>query len=319
MPPEPILGFVVPCYNEETVFSHSLRELLATLHGLISRGKISEKSYLFFVDDGSCDETWNSIEKAHAENPRCVRGLKLSRNVGHQNALVAGLLAQLGKADAVISLDADLQDDISAAEQMVSRFVSNGADIVFGVRAERAADTSFKRVTARWYYRFLRWLGVDIIFDHGDFRLISDRALRALAQFNEVHVFVRGLIMQLGFKSEIVYFERKPRAYGETKYTLSKMLSLAIDGITSFSITPLRVVTAFGFGLFVLFVIAVCWVSIAWFFGATIQGWTSVMILLLMVSSFQALALGIIGEYLGKTYFEAKSRPRYIVEKELLP
>ena len=200
---------------------------------------------------------------------------------------------------------------------MINCFVSNGADIVFGVRSERATDTVFKRKTAQWYYRFLRWLGVEIVLDHGDFRLISDRALRALAQFGEVHVFLRGLMMQLGFKTEIVYFERKPRAYGETKYTLAKMLAFASDGITSFSIRPLRIVTTMGLILFVLSIIAVVWVVSSWVMGKTIEGWASVMTVFLIVASFQILALGIIGEYVGKTYFETKSRPRYIVEKEL--
>jgi hypothetical protein len=257
------------------------------------------------------------IEKAHADNPKCVRGLKLSRNVGHQNALLAGLLGQIGKADAVVSLDADLQDNVAVTKQMINCFVSSGADIVFGVRSERATDTVFKRKTAHWYYRFLRWLGVEVVLDHGDFRLISDRALRALAQFGEVHVFLRGLVMQLGFKTELVYFERKPRAYGETKYTLSKMLAFASDGITSFSIRPLRIVTTLGLILFALSIVALIWVLAAWFAGSTIEGWASLMVIFLLVSSFQTLALGIIGEYVGKTYFETKSRPRYIVEKEL--
>lgn len=317
MPSRPILSFVIPCYNEQAVLPLSLRELLATLHGLISESVISEESYLFFVDDGSYDDTWTLIEKAHNENSKYVRGLKLSRNVGHQNALLAGLLGQIGKADAVISLDADLQDNIAVTKQMINCFINSGADIVFGVRSARATDTVFKRKTAHWYYQFLRWLGVEIVFDHGDFRLISDRALRALAQFGEVHVFLRGLVMQLGFKTELVYFERKPRAYGETKYSLSKMLTFASDGITSFSIKPLRVVTTLGLVLFALSNIALIWVLTAWFVGKTIEGWASLMVIFLVVSSFQTLALGVIGEYVGKTYFEAKSRPRYIVEKEL--
>lgn len=314
---QPILSFVIPCFNEQAVLPYSLRELSTTLNGLISEGVISEKSYLFFVDDGSRDDTWALIEKAHTDNSKHVRALKLSRNVGHQNALLAGLLAQIGKADAVISLDADLQDNIAVTKQMIDRFNSSGADIVFGVRSQRPTDTMFKRKTAQWYYRFLRWLGVEVVLDHGDFRLISDRALRALAQFGEVHVFLRGLMMQLGFKTEIVYFERKPRAYGETKYTLAKMLAFASDGITSFSIRPLRIVTTMGLILFALSIIAVVWVVSSWFMGRTIEGWASVMTVFLIVASFQILALGVIGEYVGKTYFEAKSRPRYIIEKEL--
>src|SRR5512139_2217804 len=211
MPSLPILSFVVPCYNEQAALPHTLRGLSVALGGLVSEGMIADNSYLCFVDDGSQDETWALIEKAHADDPKHVRGLKLSRNVGHQNALLAGLLGQIGKADAVISLDADLQDNVEVTRQMIDRFTNGGADIVFGVRSQRPTDTVFKRKTAHWYYSFLRWLGVEIVFDHGDFRLISERALRALAQFGEVHVFLRGLVMQLGFKTDIVYFERKPR------------------------------------------------------------------------------------------------------------
>lgn len=317
MPSPPILGFVVPCYNEQAVLPHTVCELSAALGGLISDGVVADTSYLFFVDDGSQDNTWALIEQAHASDPKHVRGLKLSRNVGHQNALLAGLLGQIGKADAVVSLDADLQDNVAVTRQMIDRFVNGGADIVFGVRSERPTDTVFKRQTAHWYYRFLRWLGVEVVFDHGDFRLISERALRALAQFGEVHVFLRGLVMQLGFKTDIVYFERKPRMHGETKYPLSKMLAFASDGITSFSIKPLRIVTTLGLILFAVSIGVAIWVLLAWVAGKTIEGWASLMIIFLLVSSFQTLALGVIGEYVGKTYFEAKSRPRYIVDKEL--
>lgn len=312
----PLLSFVVPCYNEQAALPYTLRALSELLHGLIRDGAVSNKSYLFFVDDGSRDATWGLIEKAHSDDPAHVRGLKLSRNVGHQNALLAGLLGQIGKADAVISLDADLQDNVDVAREMIERF-AQGAEIVFGVRSKRPDDTLFKRKTAHWYYGLLRRLGVEVVFDHGDFRLISDRALRALAQFGEVQVFLRGLVMQLGFKTDVVYFERKPRLHGETKYPLSKMLAFASDGITSFSVTPLRIVTSLGLVLFVLSIVAAMWVLISWMAGKTIEGWASLMIIFLLVSSFQTLALGVIGEYVGKTYFEAKSRPRYIVEKEL--
>ena len=313
----PVVSFVVPCYNEEAVLPYTLRELSAALKGLIADGAVADNSYLFFVDDGSRDDTWALIEKAHTDDSRHVRGLKLSRNVGHQKALLAGLLGQIGKADAAISLDADMQDNVAVTRQMIERFVNGGAEIVFGVRSERPTDTVFKRKTAHWYYGLLRWLGVEVVFDHGDFRLIGDRALRALAQFGEVQVFLRGIVMQLGFKTDVVYFERKPRLHGETKYPLSKMLAFASDGITSFSVTPLRLVTTLGLLLFVLSIVAAIWVVVSWMAGRTIEGWASLMIIFLLVSSFQTLALGVIGEYVGKTYFEAKSRPRYIVEKEL--
>jgi glycosyltransferase involved in cell wall biosynthesis len=317
MSPPPILGFVIPCYNEQEVLPHTLRELIAVLDGMVADRIVADASYVCFVDDGSRDGTWELIEKAHAEIPKRLRGLKLSRNVGHQNALLAGLLGQIGKADAVISMDADLQDNIAVCRDMVDRFVNGGAEIVFGVRSERPTDTVFKRKTAQWYYRLLRWLGVEVVDDHGDFRLISERALRALAQFGEVNLYVRGLVMRLGFKTDLVYFERKPRLYGETKYPLSKMLAFASDGITSFSIKPLRVVTMLGLALFALSAIAAIWVLLSWIAGKTIEGWASLMIIFLLVSSFQTLALGIIGEYVGKTYFETKARPRFIIDKEL--
>ena len=319
MPVEhPIIALVVPCYNEQNAFPYALQELLATLRMLTDAGKISDKSYLFFIDDGSSDRTWQLIERAHVDHPGRVRGFKLARNAGHQNALLAGLIAQIGRTDATISLDVDLQDDITVIEQMIDHFVHQGADIVLGVRASRPTDTALKRTTAAWYYRLLRWLGADIIPDHADFRLMSDRALRALAQFGEVHVFLRGLVTQLGFKREVVYYDRAPRLHGETKYSMPKMIEVALNGITSFSVQPLRLITAAGLILFVVFIFTAIWVAVSWIAGGTVQGWTSLMLLFLLISSFQTLALGVIGEYVGKTYFEAKSRPRYIVEKEIL-
>jgi polyisoprenyl-phosphate glycosyltransferase len=313
----PIIALVVPCYNEEDALPYALQELLSTLRKLTNAGKASDKSYVYFVDDGSVDRTWQLIEQAHIDHPGRVRGLRLARNAGHQNALVAGLTAQIGRADATISLDADLQDDTSVIEQMIDRFVQQEAEIVLGVRAARPTDTEFKRTTAALYYKLLRGLGVDIIPNHADFRLMSDRALRALAQFDEVHVFLRGLVAELGFKRQLVYFDRAPRLHGKTKYRLPKMLGLALNGITSFSVQPLRLITAAGLILFAVFIVAAIWVLTSWIAGETIQGWTSLMLLFLLVSSFQTLAIGVIGEYVGKTYFEAKSRPRYIVEKEL--
>ena len=314
----PIIALVVPCYNEEAQFAHTLAALSACLDDLVGTGRISEKSYMFFVDDGSRDRTWTLIAEAAAAQPSRVRGLKLARNVGHQNALIAGLDAQVGRADATISLDADLQDDISLIDEMVQKF-NDGTEIVFAVREGRDSDTAFKRSTAVGYYRVLRWLGVDIIHNHADYRLMSDRALRALAEFGEVNVFLRGLVVQLGFKTGIVKFDRLPREHGETKYPLSKMLALAVNGITSFSVRPLRIVTTLGLIMFALFIGAAVWVLAAWLAGATIEGWTSLMLVFLLISSFQTLALGVIGEYVGKTYFETKARPRYIVEKELAP
>ena len=314
----PIIAFVVPCFNEEAAFAHTLSELSAYIDGLIEQKKLSSNSYMYFVDDGSRDLTWTMIGDAAKANPGRVRGLKLARNAGHQNALLAGLVAQIGKADATISLDADLQDDIAAIGKMLEKF-SGGAEIVFAVRDSRATDTTFKRSTALSYYRVLRWLGADIIPNHADFRLMSDRALRALDSFGEVNVFLRGLVRQLGFKTDTVTFDRKARLHGETKYSIGKMTGLALDGITSFTVRPLRIVTILGLTMFAFFIGATIWVLVSWLAGETIEGWTSLMLIFLLISSFQTLAIGIIGEYVGKTYFEAKARPRYIIEMEISP
>jgi polyisoprenyl-phosphate glycosyltransferase len=268
------------------------------------------------VDDGSTDRTWNLIEKISNAQPKRVRALKLSRNVGHQNALLAGLLAQIGKADAVISLDADLQDDMSVVAKMIDHF-SGGAEIVFAVRKGRTTDSRFKRGTADLYYRILNWLGADIIPHHADFRLMSERALRALSLYGEAHVFLRGLAVQLGFKTATVAYDRLPRLHGETKYTLAKMVALAINGITSLSVRPIRIIALMGIILFVVFLGRSVWVFATWLTGHTVQGWTSVMLLFLLIASFQTFAIAVIGEYVGKIYFEAKARPRYIVEEEI--
>ena len=314
---KPLIAFVVPCFNEEAALPHTVRELLARLQILSQGNEIAPASYIVFIDDGSTDATWALITQACAAHPGQIRGLKLAHNAGHQNALLAGLLSQIGKAQATISLDADLQDDISVVSAMVKQFRDDDADIVFGVRKDRTSDTVFKRASADFYYRLVDWLGAKVIPHHADFRLMSDRALRALASHGEVNLFLRGLVVQLGFKTAIVEFDRLPRLHGETKYTLSKMAGLAIDGVTSLSIRPIRIVAAFGILLFVAFLGMAVWVFATWLAGDTVQGWTSVMLLFLMISSFQTLAIAVIGEYVGKTYFEAKARPRFIVEKEI--
>lgn len=313
----PTLAFVVPCFNEEAALPQTLRELLARVDTLVAAREISQKSYILFVDDGSIDRTWDLIAQACAAHPGRVRGLKLAHNAGHQNALLAGLMSQIGKADATISLDADLQDDISVASAMVAHFRNDKADIVFGVRKGRQSDTLFKRGTAGLYYRLIDSLGAKVIPHHADFRLMSDRALRALASFGEVNLFLRGIVVQLGFKTAIVEFDRLPRQQGETKYTLSKMVALALDGVTSLSIRPIRMVAGFGILLFLAFIGMAIWVLATWLAGHTVQGWTSVMLLFLLISSFQTFAIAVIGEYVGKTYFEAKARPRYIIETEI--
>jgi glycosyltransferase involved in cell wall biosynthesis len=312
----PTIAFVIPCYNEQAGIQHTLACLLTDIAKLEKSKAISPKSYVLLVDDGSTDRTWDLIEKISHANAKRVRGLKLSRNVGHQNALLAGLLAQIGKADAVVSLDADLQDDMSVTAKMIDHF-NGGAEIVFAVRKNRASDSKFKRGTADLYYRILNWLGADIIPHHADFRLMSDRALRALSLYGEAHIFLRGLAVQLGFKTAIVTYDRLPRLHGETKYTFAKMLALAINGITSLSVRPIRMIALMGIILFVVFLGVSVWVFATWLAGQTIQGWASVMLLFLLISSFQTFAIAVIGEYVGKIYFEAKARPRYIVEEEI--
>jgi len=312
----PTIAFVIPCFNEQAGIQQTLSCLLADITRLEKSKAISPKSYVLLVDDGSTDRTWDLIEKISTAHAKRVRGLKLSRNVGHQNALLAGLLAQIGKVDAVISLDADLQDDMSVVGKMVEYF-SNGSEIVFAVRKKRSSDSRFKRGTADLYYRILNWLGADIIPHHADFRLMSDRALRALSLFGEAHVFLRGLAVQLGFKTATVAYDRLPRLHGETKYTLAKMLTLAINGITSLSVRPIRMIALMGMILFVVFISMSVWVFVNWLAGQTIQGWTSVMLLFLLIASFQTFAIAVIGEYVGKIYFETKGRPRYIIEQEI--
>src|SRR5215813_10717042 len=312
----PTIAFVIPCYNEQAGIQHTLLCLLADIARLEKSKAISPKSYVLLVDDGSTDRTWDLIEKISNAHAKRVRGLKLSRNVGHQNALLAGLLAQIGKADAVISLDADLQDDMSVVGKMIEHF-SRGSDIVFAVRKRRASDTWFKRGTADLYYRILNWLGADIVPHHADFRLMSDRSLRARSLYGEAHVFLRGLAVQLGFKTATVAYDRLPRLHGETKYTLAKMVALAINGITSLSVRPIRMIALMGIMLFVVFTGMSVWVLATWLAGQTIQGWTSVMLLFLLIASFQTFAIAVIGEYVGKIYFETKGRPRYIIAQKI--
>lgn len=313
----PVIALVLPCFNEEAALPHTLATLLAKLTALANDSAIAGDSFILCIDDGSIDRTWELIAAAAAAHSGRVRGLKLSHNFGHQSALLAGLLSLVGKTDATISLDADLQDDTAVIAAMIAQFSEQEAEIVFGVRNDRSTDTWFKRVSANAYYRLLGWLGARLVPNHADFRLMSDRALRALAAYGEVNLYLRGIVLQLGFKTAIVEFARLPRRQGETKYTLTKMLRLAADGITSLSIRPIRIVAGFGLLLFMAFVGMAVWVFVTWLAGHTVQGWTSVMLLFLLISSFQTFAIAVIGEYVGKTYFEAKARPRYIVEKEI--
>jgi len=308
-----ILYLVVPCYNEEEVLPDTARRLSGKLAALEAAGKISGESRVLFVDDGSRDRTWELIRTFSGEDPR-IAGIKLSRNRGHQNALLAGLMTAKDCCGMAVSIDADLQDDPDAIDKMVEEYLS-GCDIVYGVRSSRASDTAFKRGTAQGYYRFLRLLGVDIVYNHADFRLMSRRALEALAGYREVNLFLRGIVPLIGFRYSTVEYERGERTAGESKYPLKKMLALAFDGITSFSVKPIRLVTAAGVVVFGVSLLMLLYTLLSNIFHFTVQGWTSLMCSIWMLGGIQLLSLGVIGEYIGKIYFEVKSRPRYLIEE----
>lgn len=308
----PILSIVVPCYNEEEVFSLCLDELSSRITEMINKGKIDTRSNIVFVDDGSKDKTWNLIEDA-SNKSTLVRGVKLSRNKGHQTALMAGL-SSCDKSDITVSIDADLQDDTTVIEKMVDLYHS-GHDIVYGVRNDRTSDSSFKKITAEAFYKVMTKLGVNQVENHADFRLLSQRALRSLLQYKEQNLYIRGLIPLIGFPSEKVYYSRSERAAGESKYPLKKMLALALEGITSFSVTPLRIVTALGFIISTLSSIGVIYTLIQYFLGHTVSGWASVILAVLFIGGVQMLCLGVIGEYIGKIYMESKNRPKFFIEQ----
>jgi glycosyltransferase involved in cell wall biosynthesis len=306
------LSVVIPCYNEEAALADSVREVRHALDSLESRGKLAAGSQIWLIDDGSRDGTWPLIEALSAADPQVV-GMKLSRNRGHQHALLAGLLSADG--DAVISMDADLQDDLGVLEEMVDAFRA-GHEIVYGVRRSRTEDTLFKRWTARRYYGLLRVLGVDIVPDHAEFRLMGRKALEALAEYPEANLFLRGLIPQLGFRSAQVLYDRRLRLAGETKYPLRRMVGLGIDGITSFSAVPLRLIAATGAVLFVLSTVVALWVlAVRIFTDRAVPGWASITLPIYALGGVQLLSLGVVGEYVAKIYLEVKRRPRYIVER----
>jgi glycosyltransferase involved in cell wall biosynthesis len=308
------LNLVIPCYNEEEVLPETGTRLLALLERLIDAGEVTDESRVTFVDDGSRDRTWSIVESLHAKNAHCG-GIKLSRNRGHQNALLAGLLTAQG--DVLVSLDADLQDDVEAIPRMLAQY-QLGAEIVFGVRHKRMTDTVFKRVTARNYYKLLRTFGVDILPGHADFRLMSRKAVEALRQFQEVNLFLRGIIPLLGFKTAIVEYERAARFAGQSKYPLSKMLAFAFDGITSFSAVPLQWSTRIGALLAFGSLCFGAWAAFARLFtDLTVPGWASTVIPMYFLGGIQLLFLGVIGGYISKTYAETKQRPRFIIEQTL--
>jgi len=314
---KPVLAIIVPCYNEQEVLPETAKRLFDKLHQLISEQIIDEKSAIFFVDDGSFDDTWNLIEKLHAESPLVFNGIKLSRNRGHQNALLCGLLAVKDLSfNAAISIDADLQDDIDVIGKMVGKYCA-GYEIVYGVRSDRKKDSFFKRSTAQSFYRFMRFLGVDIVYNHADFRLMGMNALEALAEYGEVNLFLRGIIPLLGFKTGVEYYTRTERLAGTSKYPLKKMLQFAFEGITSFSTKPLRLITLLGVLLFFVSIAMIAYFFVRYFSGYTISGWASIACSLWGIGGLILFSIGIVGEYIGKIYLEAKRRPRFHVEKIL--
>ena len=312
---EKTLYVVVPCYKEEAVLPETAKRLREKLHALIDQGKIASGSRILFVNDGSKDRTWEIIEGLHAQDP-IYSGVNLSRNRGHQNALLAGLLTAVQYADMMVSMDADLQDDINAMDAMIDRY-HEGYDVVYGVRSARKTDTAFKRMTAEGFYKLMRAMGVEIVFNHADYRLMSRRAVEGLAQFEEVNLFLRGIVPQIGYPWTCVEYERAARFAGESKYPLKKMIAFALDGITSFSVKPMRLILSVGAVIFGLSLIALLWALIAKLSGHSVGGWTSLMCSIWMIGGIQLLSLGVIGEYIGKIYSEAKRRPRFIIERVL--
>lgn len=309
------LYLAIPCYNEEDVLWDSAEKLLNKYYDMMSDGKISPDSKIVFIDDGSRDRTWDIIKDLHNQNP-IFQGIKLSRNRGHQNALLAGLMTLRDKADAIISIDADLQDDINVFDDMV-RYFEDGCDVVYGVRSKRATDTFFKRFTAEAFYKILNRMGAKVIFNHADFRLMSRRALEAFSLYRETNIFLRGMVPLIGYKSAIVKYERSERLAGESKYPLKKMLSLAWEGITSLSIQPIRMITWLGLIIFLISFIMIIYSVISFFVGSAVSGWTSTLCSIWALGGLQLLAIGIIGEYIGKIYMETKRRPRFIVDEYL--
>lgn len=311
---KPILYIVIPCYNEEKVLPITCDLFLSKVNELIQLEKISTESRILFVNDGSSDSTWNIICDLARKDEHYI-GIAQSRNRGHQNAVLAGLMEAKDCCDIAISIDCDGQDDINAINEMVDEYL-NGYDIVYGVRSSRDTDTMFKRVTAQGFYRLLQWMGVEIVFDHADYRLTSKRVLEAFSEFEEVNLFLRGMIPLVGFKSTTVQYERAERIAGESHYPLSKMLKLAFDGITSLSVKPIRLITLFGFFVALLSFVGIIWITIGAIGGSTITGWASTTCLVCFLCGVQLLSIGVIGEYIGKIYLEVKRRPRYIISEK---
>lgn len=310
---QPVLYIVIPCYNEEKVLPITAPMFLKKIQDLSAAGKISQDSRVLFVNDGSKDNTWNIIKDLSKADPHYV-GICQSRNRGHQNAVLAGLMEAKDKCDITISIDCDGQDDINAMDAMVDAYL-DGCEVVYGVRSKRDTDTFFKRFTAEGFYKLMNWMGAEVVFNHADYRLISSRVLQEFANFKEVNIFLRGMIPLVGFKSTSVYYERAERIAGESHYPLKKMLALAFDGITSLSVKPIRMITGFGVTVSILSFLGVLWALISQLTGSTVSGWASTMCVICFMGGVQLVCLGVIGEYVGKIYMETKRRPRYIISE----
>ena len=310
-----VLYLVIPCYNEEEVLPETSKRLTAKLGAMIEMGLISQDSKIVFVNDGSKDHTWQLIRQYHEENPM-IQGINLSRNKGHQSALLAGLMTVKEYCDMAISMDADLQDDVDAIDQFVEKYYE-GCEVVYGVRSERKTDSFFKRASAQSFYKLMLHMGVEIVYNHADYRLMSRRALDEMEGFKEVNLFLRGIVPLIGFQSGVVTYERHERFAGESKYPLKKMLNFAFDGITSFSVKPIRMVTTLGIIIFAISILMLIYFLITWCIGWTVPGWTSIVVSVWAIGGLQLLARGIIGEYIGKIYMETKARPKFIVQEYL--
>ena len=307
------LAIIIPCYNEQEVIEETTRRMTHLIDRMLADGCIDECG-VYYVDDGSKDKTWHLIEELKRDNPY-IHGIKLARNSGHQNAVWAGLEYVSDKCDAAVSIDADLQDDVNAIVEMVDKFNKEGCEVVYGVRRERKTDTFFKRTTALAFYKLMLAMGVDVVYNHADFRLMSRRVIEALMQYPERNVFLRGMVPLIGFKCANVYYNRSERFAGESKYPLSKMLNFAIDGITSFSVKPLRLITTLGLVMLMVSFLAGIYALVAYLCGSAIKGWTSLLLSVWFLGGIQLLCVGVLGEYIGKIYKEVKRRPRYFVEK----
>ena len=310
----PTLAIIVPCYNESAVLPLSVKELMHRLKALVAGSRVAANSFICLVDDGSSDNTWTLIKEFALAEP-CIKGLKLSSNFGHQNALLAGLFTQVGAADCLLTIDADLQDDVEVIEDMVEKYAA-GAKIVYGVRESRQSDSFWKRQSAQFFYRLLRFLKVKTVYNHADFRLADRMVIQGLQRFNEVNLFLRGIFPLMGYRSEVVYYSRAPRQLGETKYPFRKMASFAWQGVTSFNTSLLRLVSWMGIAMFILSLLIAFWVLIAYLSGNTIAGWTSMLLIITLFSGINMICLGLIGEYVGKIFLEVKQRPRFLIEEE---